>query len=598
MNLLKGIIRKSFKHFSYFYQYLGYRMLVTFLLNISVGLLDGFGLVMFIPLLKLADEGSTTAASDLGGLDFLILNLERIGVSMNLNNVLILMLLFFVLKGMARFIESYYKTIVQNYFIKAIRFQLIDGLIAMAYKAFASQDAGRIQNTLSGEVGRVSAAYSAYFMTVQCGIMVMVYSVLAFMANVQFAILVIIGGGAANVVFNVLNKKTKAASRKITHEGHIYQRLLMQKVNFYKYLKATGFSGFYGARLKRSVENIESSNKAIGFYSAVLYAAKEPLIIGVVVGIIFLQTSVFGQSMGVILLSLMFFYRALTFVMNLQGFWNNFLTNSGALGNMKAFIDDLRKNKEPLGSELVQELSNELRLENVGFQYGKKEVLSNVSINIKKNQTVAFVGESGSGKTTLVNLITGLMPVDKGAIYIDGHDTSKLDLRSWQRRIGYISQEPVIFSDSIYDNVTFWEEKSAENVQRFWEVMEKASLADFVRGLEEQEDTLLGNNGILISGGQKQRISIARELFKEVDVLIMDEATSALDSETENHIQSNIDQLKGHYTILIVAHRLATIKHADKVILLSKGEIKGMGSFGELVEQSQEFNRMVALQQF
>ncbi|WP_215226785.1 ABC transporter ATP-binding protein [Echinicola shivajiensis] len=598
MNLLKKAIFKYFKHFSYFFQYLRYRIFVTFILNVSVGLLDGFGLVMFLPLLKLSDKETASESSDFGGLDFLVNGLEGIGISMNLNNVLVLMFVFFVLKGVARFIESYYKTIVHNYFIKSIRFQLIDGLSDMAYKAFVSQDAGRIQNTLAGEVSRVSSAYSAYFMTLQCSIMVIVYSILAFMANAQFAILVIVGGGIANGVFNILNKKTKIASSQISNEGHVYQGLLMQKVNYYKYLKATGSSYFYGERLKRSVENIESSNKAIGFYSSVLYAAKEPLIIGVVVGIIFLQTSFFGQGIGVILLSLMFFYRALSFLMNLQGFWNNFLSNSGALNNMKSFISSLDRNKELVGKEVFDKLKHELRLENVHFQYGKNEVVSGVNMTIRKNETVAFVGESGSGKTTIVNLIAGLMPVNSGTIYIDGHDTRDLDIRSWQRCIGYISQEPVIFSGSIFDNVTFWASKSSENKQRFWEAMEKASLSHFVRELENQEDTLLGNNGILISGGQKQRISIARELFKEVDILIMDEATSALDSETENQIQNNIDQLKGHYTILIVAHRLATIKHADTVVLLSKGKIRGFGKFEELNNKSREFSRMVSLQRF
>jgi subfamily B ATP-binding cassette protein MsbA len=156
----------------------------------------------------------------------------------------------------------------------------------------------------------------------------------------------------------------------------------------------------------------------------------------------------------------------------------------------------------------------------------------------------------------------------------------------------------VIFSDTVFNNVTFWAEKNEENTKRFWEALERAHIADFIRELTESENSMLGSNGILVSGGQKQRISIARELYKDIDILIMDEATSALDSESEKIIQENIDSLKGRITLLIVAHRLATIKNVDKVVLLHKGQIIGLDGFRELLSQSSVFKRMVDLQTF
>jgi subfamily B ATP-binding cassette protein MsbA len=209
---------------------------------------------------------------------------------------------------------------------------------------------------------------------------------------------------------------------------------------------------------------------------------------------------------------------------------------------------------------------------------------------------VAFVGESGSGKTTLVNLITGLMKVDGGAISVDGINYTDLDIRSLQKRIGYITQDPVVFSDSIYDNVTKWGERSEENISKFWDALNKAAIDDFVKDLPEMENTLMGNNGIQVSGGQKQRISIARELYKNAEILVMDEATSALDSETERAIQENIEALKGQYTLLIVAHRLSTVMSADEIILLSKGQIVDSGTYEELMARSELFKKMVKYQ--
>jgi ABC-type multidrug transport system fused ATPase/permease subunit len=170
-------------------------------------------------------------------------------------------------------------------------------------------------------------------------------------------------------------------------------------------------------------------------------------------------------------------------------------------------------------------------------------------------------------------------------------------MRTFQNRIGYITQEPVIFDDNVFNNVTFWDEKTPENLNRFWEALRKASILDFVESLPEKENAPLGNNGIMASGGQKQRLSIARELYKDIDILIMDEATSALDSETEKAIQENIDALKGQYTIIIIAHRLSTIKNADEIVLMSKGEIIDKGSFSELIGSNETFKRMVNLQE-
>jgi subfamily B ATP-binding cassette protein MsbA len=156
----------------------------------------------------------------------------------------------------------------------------------------------------------------------------------------------------------------------------------------------------------------------------------------------------------------------------------------------------------------------------------------------------------------------------------------------------------VIFNDTIFNNVTFWDEPTAENKERFIEALKKASIYDMVMSQPLEGDALLGSNGINVSGGQKQRLSIARELYKEVDFLFMDEATSALDSETEKEIQENIEQLKGKYTLIIIAHRLSTIKDADRIVILNKGEIVQVGNFEELFMNSASFKKMVELQGF
>jgi subfamily B ATP-binding cassette protein MsbA len=215
---------------------------------------------------------------------------------------------------------------------------------------------------------------------------------------------------------------------------------------------------------------------------------------------------------------------------------------------------------------------------------------------VPKKSTIALVGESGAGKTTLANMIAGLIRPDTGELFIDGIPMQQYNLNTYRDKVGYISQEPVVFNDSIFNNITFWAEPTPENMKRFNEVLRMASLGAYVDSLPEKELTRLGDSGILISGGQRQRISIARELYKDTEVLIFDEATSALDSETEKIIQENIEQLRGTYTIILIAHRLSTIKEADTIYLLEKGKVTASGSFDEMVHKSTRFKKMVSLQ--
>jgi subfamily B ATP-binding cassette protein MsbA len=222
--------------------------------------------------------------------------------------------------------------------------------------------------------------------------------------------------------------------------------------------------------------------------------------------------------------------------------------------------------------------------------------LKDINLKINKNETLGFVGESGSGKTTLVNILAGLLRVEKGKYYINGVNSKEMDLKYLQNKLGYITQDSVIFNDTIFNNVTFWDEKNEANLNKFLKVIKKASLSDYVESLPQKENEVLGNNGINLSGGQKQRICIARELYKDVEILILDEATSALDSETEQAIQKNIDDLKGEYTILIIAHRIATVKNANRIVVMKSGEITEIGTFSELIRESTYFKKIVQLQ--
>ena len=595
--MLKPLIKISFANFYWFFTYLRYKIFVGIILSILLGLLDGFGLTMFLPLLQMVSTDAGASVQGMGRFSFFIDFIEAIGFDLNLGVILLFMLFFFVLKGIAKYASLVYRVMLQQELIKSIRLKVLHGLNKVQFKYFVTCDVGRLQNTMTGEVDRVQGAYISYFTAFEQIILVLVYMSFAFFVDFRFALLVSIGGVLTNFLYQIVYKQTKGASKKFTGDSNTYQGNVIQHVGNFKYLRATAMVETFTIRLEEIIQKIEANRRKIGILSSLLEASREPLLIGVVAAVIFIQVNVLQGSLGPILISLLFFYRALTALTGMQNAWNKFLSVSGSLDNLQDFQETLMKNRERMGEQPFVSLQQDIQLQQVSFTYGDAYILKNITLSIKKNQSIAFVGESGSGKTTLVNLICALLPPSNGDILVDGTSLQKLQRSAFQKRIGYITQEPVIFNDSIFNNVTFWAERTPENEQKCIEALQKASVHHFVSEQPLGLDTALGNNGINLSGGQKQRISIARELYKDIDILIMDEATSALDSETEKIIQENIDTLKGQYTILIVAHRLSTIKNADSIVLIDKGSIIEQGSFEGLVERVPRFRKTVELQE-
>jgi subfamily B ATP-binding cassette protein MsbA len=566
-------------------------------LGIVVGVMDGFGLAMFMPLLEMVNSSKQADGSSLGNLKFLIDGMKSIGLSLTLTSVLFVMVFFFLFKGILRYVATIYNATLRKFIIEKLRNQLLSSFNQIKFKYFVTSDIGRIQNTMSVEIERASAAFYNYSATMQESIMVLVYVGFAFYVDIRFALLVSLGGGLSNFLYKSIYKKTKGASKNFSKDSHLYQGQIIQYVSNFKYLKATALLEMYANRLRINIDDIEQSRFRIGKLSAIVVSAREPILIMVVASVILIQTKLLDVPLGPILVSLLFFYRALSSLINLQNYYNRFLELSGSLDNLVDFQKEINEQKEQNGDVILNKLTASIELKDVFLSYDTVKVLSNVNLKIQKNETVAFVGESGSGKTTLVNILAGLIPSDKGTVSIDGINRVEIDIKSFQNKIGYITQDPVIFNDTIFNNVTLWAEQNDFNVKRFNLAIQKAAIATFVAEQPLIAETILGSDGVNLSGGQKQRISIARELYKDIDLLIMDEATSALDSETERAIQESIDALKGEYTILIVAHRLSTIRNADRIVVLKKGEIEQIGTYQQLINSSSLFNKMVQLQE-
>jgi len=262
-------------------------------------------------------------------------------------------------------------------------------------------------------------------------------------------------------------------------------------------------------------------------------------------------------------------------------------------------IDDYKFSKETFGNYHKKKIDGNVEFKNVYFSYdGEKEVLKDVSFKVNRHETISFVGRSGSGKSTILSLLSGLYKLEdeKGTILIDNKDIKEYDKDSIRNNIAIVMQNPYIFNMSIRDNLKLVDPNLTEKKMK--EVCHLAALDDFIETLPDKYDTLVGEGGLTLSGGQRQRLAIARALLKKTDIILLDEATSALDNETQNEIKQAINNMKGSYTIIIVAHRLSTVMDSDRIVLIDKGKVVGEGTHKYLMKSNDLYQSLYNKENF
>lgn len=261
-----------------------------------------------------------------------------------------------------------------------------------------------------------------------------------------------------------------------------------------------------------------------------------------------------------------------------------------SVDRIKEIISGKKYSKESFGTKHLDKINGNFEFKNVSFSYDKKKIFNNLSFKVDANKTVAFVGKSGEGKSTIFSLMCKLYDIDSGTITIDGVDINELDKDSIRGNITIINQNPYIFNVSIKDNLKLV--KSDITDSEIKEACKTACLHDFIMTLPDKYDTIVGEGGVNLSGGQKQRLAIARALVQNTEIILFDEATSALDNETQKEIQEAINNMKGEYTILIIAHRFSTILNSDNIMLLDGGNIVAQGTHEELLKKSKEYKML------
>lgn len=317
-----------------------------------------------------------------------------------------------------------------------------------------------------------------------------------------------------------------------------------------------------------------------GLYNAIPKPMMETMVIGVVLVIVAVKTASGNAASSFIPIITVFAlaaFRLLPSVNKISSYVGVIMYNKVAVEAVYNEITEMKGNleKSEKTEEEAIEFDKSIDLNDVVFAYdgAEKNVIDHVSLSIKKNTSVAFIGPSGAGKTTIVDVMLGILKNQSGTITVDGMDIRNA-MSGWHKKIGYIPQVIYLMDDTIRNNIAFGIKPELISDEKVWKALEEAQLKDFVEKLEDGLDTMVGELGTRLSGGQRQRIGIARALYRQPEVLVLDEATSALDNETEKAVMEAIDNLHGKLTLIIIAHRLTTIKNCDVVYEIKDGKVE------------------------
>ena len=586
-------MKDIYKFISFLYSKIGWRIWVWLTFIILAALLDGLSVGFFIPILEAGDENNFVTREVKRFFDFL-------GISYSIITSVLFMAGLYSLRTVFLILQEIYSGRMVANLLATIKKDVVNGIFASDYLYFISKEIGYFNNAVTVEYNRVAFSFRACMRLFVSSGFALVYLILPLFINSAATILLLIILIPLYFVTRFINKWTRTFSLRTTKNNALLQSLLIQTFSNFKYLKSTHTTNKVNTHLEKAINTQSDLTYKSSVLGAFTGSASELIIVLVAAALLVYNVEFAGQSMIEVLLLLFLVRRSASYALSGYSDYRGFISAFGSLRVFENLEKDLVTFKEDSNKDKIDpDLSATLSFEDVGFSYdGKKQILEGINVSIPSKSIVAIVGESGSGKSTLASLITGVLTPEQGEIKISGNSYNKVDQEKLRTQIGYVTQENVIFTDSIRNNITLWDYQNADSESKLQEVLVSASLTEFINDLDEGLDTQLGDNGLTISGGQRQRICIARELYRDIKMLILDEATSSLDSATESRIQSSIESLQGELTLVIVAHRLSTIRKADLILVISQGSIAESGKYEDLQSLGGIFSKMVKSQEF
>ena len=519
------------------------------------------------------------------------------------NDVLIFMVglivITFLLKNIFNYLSMFFITYLRNGVVKNIRNDIYKSIIKLSLSYYSEKKRGDIVARISSDVQELDHSFLSIFeLIVKDPLMVLFTLLSMFLISPKLSIFVIVFIPICGFVISLVGKSLRRKSLKVQKEQGQFISLVDETLSGMKILK------IFNAEEKFQKKFMNSTIRFYKFSNSVLNRKNlaSPLseflgitaIAGVlwVGGMMVLKENSLDASAFIVYLGLA--YNILTPAKSLSRATYKVKKASAAAERIFDVIDNdtiISENKNALE---INSFDHNIEIKNISFSYENDVVINNLNLTIPKGSSVALVGQSGSGKSTLANLICRFYDTQKGEICFDNTDIKNLKKESLRKMIGLVTQDSILFNDTIKNNLLIAKEDATND--EIINCLKVANAWEFVKKLPKKIDTNIGDSGNKLSGGQKQRLSIARAVLKNPPILVLDEATSALDSESEKLVQTALDNLMKDKTSIVIAHRLSTIQNSEKIIVLEKGQIIESGKHKELMKKDGVYSNLVKMQ--
>ena len=561
------------------YLLLGPKIFLIFILSFFASFSESVGIMMFLPVLEsISSDGSGNQSFILALIHEL---LGYLSIEINIKNFLIIIAFCFLVKGILTFFSLAFVAYLRGQLFSELRLSLLKAFSSGHYELVAEQPSGFYANAINEQTTR--GIQSFYFFTQAiCQLLssLMYFSVAFFLAwkfgltAIVVAFLVFIGFRYLNQIVYKQSKTSNVASIELTNS-------VVEGMRNFMYLAATANTGYLIKYVKVTIEKARSIQTKFWLFSSFTQSVREPLAVFFIISIVAIQVTYFNQNINPILVAIVLFYRGLNAVIMTQTFWQNSLEFVNGLEiifseNLRLKnITNLSENKS-VSKINIKDIST-IELNDVTYKKNSMTILDGVNIHIKAKSIIGLIGSSGSGKSTLINLITGVFSPTAGSVLINGINLEMIDLRSWQKQIGYVTQDANLFNKSFYENISLSRNLTLTQKRMCEEMAKAVGLFDFIVSNELAFDRYIGEGGSNLSGGQRQRLALARELYKNPKVLILDEATSALDKRTEEYVLKKIISLKKDTTILFISHDPSHLPMFDDCYNLELNKSIGLG---------------------